>query len=68
MLTYHCDRCKKKIDGDEGANFTSGFYYVTSGYWNRFARPYETVVCDDCMWADPDYIAIYGTHRPKPGI
>lgn len=68
MPTYHCDRCKQKISGDEGATFTSGFYYVSSGYWARFARPYETVVCDDCMFADPGYIAIYGDRRPTTGI
>jgi hypothetical protein len=60
MPMYHCDRCKKKFEGDEGDTFTAGFYYVTSGYWAKYARPYETVICDCCMWCDPKYIADYG--------
>lgn len=59
-MLLHCDRCHRKFDGDEGKFFTSGFYYVNCGYWSKFAEPYETVVCDECMWADPRYIAVYG--------
>lgn len=59
-MLYRCDRCEKLIEGDEGQNFTSGFYIVDQGCWSQFANPYETVVCDECMWADPRYIAIYG--------
>lgn len=59
-MLYHCDRCHRKIEGDEDLNFTSGFYYVHSGYWSRFADPYETVICDPCMFCDPRYIEVYG--------
>ena len=60
MPWYTCDRCGKKFEGDEDENMTSGFYYVHRGYWSKYARPYETVLCDECMWADPAYIKDYG--------
>jgi hypothetical protein len=60
-MLYRCDRCKQTFDGFEWEDgTTAGFYYVHFGSWSRFARPYEVVVCDPCMWADPDYIAVYG--------
>jgi hypothetical protein len=63
-MLVHCDRCKKAVEGCEGEGWTGGFYDVSPGTcWSKFARPYETVVCDECMWADPAYIAIYGVMR-----
>jgi hypothetical protein len=59
-MLVHCDRCKKSVEGDWGEGFTSGFYEVSSGYWSKYARPFETTVCDCCMWCDPQYIADYG--------
>jgi hypothetical protein len=59
-MLYRCDRCKRLIEGVEGDGLTCGLYDVSSGYWAKFARSYETTVCDECMWADPDYIKIYG--------
>ena len=60
-MLYHCDRCKKAVDGDEGEGFTAGFYYVAPpSWWAKYARPYETIVCDECMWADPGYRKDYG--------
>lgn len=63
VMLYHCDRCKKAVDGAEGVGFTAGFYLVAppSG-WAKYARPYETIVCDRCMFADLKYIADYGAH------
>lgn len=61
-MIYHCDRCRKKFEGDEGPGFTAGFYYVNEGYWSKYARPFETVLCDECMWNDPGYTADYGMH------
>ena len=43
----------------EEGEFTSGYYDVTRA-WKDFARLGEKRVCDNCMWADPKYIAIYG--------
>jgi len=59
-MLLHCDRCHRKVEGDESPYFTSGFYYVDRGYWAKYARPCEVVVCDECIWADPGYIADYG--------
>lgn len=59
-MLYRCDRCGELIDGFEDEGGTAGFYYVHKGPWSEFARPYEVVVCDECMWADPGYIALYG--------
>lgn len=63
-----CDRCKKWID-DCGAlltgsvvDFTAG-YYLMMGDWAKYKQaPDEFQVCDNCMFADPKYIAIYGQH------
>lgn len=60
-MLVHCDRCKKAVEGDWSERFTSGFYDVSSGYWAKYARPYETVVCDQCMWCDARFIADYGS-------
>lgn len=60
MLIYHCDRCNKKFEGFEGDGFTGGFYYVNMGSWAKYARPFETVICDECMHNEPLYIADYG--------
>jgi len=60
-MLYRCDRCEQTFDGWETEDGTTcGFYYVTEGCWARFARPYEVVLCDACMWADPGYIAVFG--------
>lgn len=50
-----CDRCKAKFTAEEYAGVTCGFYDVSAGYWAIFARDGEKVVCDTCMWADPEY-------------
>jgi hypothetical protein len=60
MALVHCDRCKKSVEGDWSDRFTCGFYDVSGGYWAKYARPYETLVCDCCMWCSPEYIADYG--------
>lgn len=66
--TIHCDRCLKTkpgyvVDGPFG--MSAGCYMVGKGsHWHEMARPGEEVVCDDCMWEDPKYIARYGDRRP----
>lgn len=60
-MLVHCDRCKKKIEGEWIDGYTCGFYDVAPpSSWAKYSNPYETVVCDECMWADPRYIADYG--------
>ena len=57
----HCDRCHRKVEGGFGDMFTYGIYDVSPGScWERFGRPYETTVCDECMQCSPEYIAVYG--------
>lgn len=65
MSQIQCDRCHEWVDGEVHENFSCGVY-VTSGegYWSRFANPGEDIVCDNCMWADPRYIALYGPRPP----
>lgn len=50
-----CDRCNKQIRG-----VVSEWYYeVDSGTWQEFARPGERIVCDECMFSDPRYKAVF---------
>lgn len=63
-VTAVCDRCHRTVEGFESPNAVIGFYRMADyGPWSRFARPGETLVCNDCMWADPGYSALYQTHR-----
>jgi len=65
-LLVHCDRCKKKVEGDWDETFTAGFYDVSPGSpWAKFGRPYEDVVCDECMMCSSEYIAVYGDFSCK---
>ncbi len=61
-VTVVCDRCKKTIHGMKNELATGGFYEVgpTGKAWGEFANPGENIVCDDCMWHDPRYIAVHG--------
>lgn len=57
----HCDRCQKDVPGSTEGPMSAGVYVVTAGScWHRFAKPGEQVICDACMWTDPDYISVYG--------
>lgn len=47
--------------------FTCGYYNVRRGtYWHKFANEGELQVCDNCMWDDPRYIAVYGVVPRTP--
>lgn len=64
MLTkVKCDRCSAEIEGHDEPSFTSGFYRIEKGRWEKYANLGEKIVCDDCMWKNPKYIADYGLHR-----
>lgn len=63
-MLIHCDRCKRKVEGDFHERFTCGFYDVSKGSsWAKYARNYESIICDECMFADPQYIQDYGVTR-----
>lgn len=34
-------------------------YYLAKG-WLEFSNPGEEYICDDCMFKDPRYVAVYG--------
>lgn len=66
-----CDRCGKTVHGihiepseRDPIGGTSGYYNTAPlSPWANFANPGENILCDDCMFADPRYIAVYGDHR-----
>lgn len=58
QITVTCDRCHNLINGIETKFGTGGFYLN----WTEFMSPNEKTVCDECMWQDPRYIAVYGMH------
>lgn len=63
FVTIACDRCDRTIDGViDGTGFTAGFYDVRDPFWAQFAEPWETKICDPCMFEDERYIAVYGRH------
>lgn len=65
-VTVTCDRCGREIEGWEETDpigMTAGYYNVETG-WPQFANPGEKVVCDQCMWADPRYQAVYSPVVP----
>jgi hypothetical protein len=65
-LTVTCSRCGRQVDGYEDKTATSGFYRISpDGMCSQFANPGETVICDDCMWSDERYLAIYPHMRQR---
>jgi NTP pyrophosphatase (non-canonical NTP hydrolase) len=59
-----CDRCGKEVEGIDAPGIaTGGFYQLTGTCWQELRlNGDENVICDECMFADPKYIAIYGKH------
>lgn len=52
-----CDRCKKRVLSNPPYDgMTAGYYHN----WTHMTRAGEVDVCDECMHADPKYIAMYG--------
>lgn len=64
-VNVKCDRCGRKIKGQEDFNFTSGFYYVENCFWSAFAYEREKIICDQCMWRHPLYVKLYGNVNKK---
>lgn len=59
MKTAVCSRCSKDTDSPlPGIGMTAGYYVAKA--WIQFANPGEVFICDNCMWTDPRYIAVYG--------
>ncbi len=70
MELRHCSRCNKLVDedgSDEPRGMTAGYYYVRFS-WSEFANPGEVFICDECMWKDPRYIALYGVQTWIPCV
>ena len=69
-IKIKCDRCGNAVNGTidenaDGAITTGGFYDVTKGGWKKYRRGKEESICDNCMFSDPKYIAIYGDLKAK---
>jgi len=65
-MNTKCDRCHAEIKNYEHWSLgpTAGYYHVGNvSYWSRFAIADEQQICDQCMWEDPKYQMIYGTHQ-----
>lgn len=68
MDEQFCSRCYKDLTGlialsDEG--MTMGYYRAKG--WVEFCNPGEVNICDECMFKDPRYIAIYGVRGTNAG-
>ena len=56
----YCSRCEKKVDDvDVTEGMTAGYYDVRNCSWSQFADTNEDFICDECMWKDPRYKAVY---------
>ena len=58
----YCDLCRKRVAGARPAEgdmpFTIGYYHD----WPTYMDLDEEDVCEPCMWADPNFQAVYGRH------
>ena len=54
-----CDRCKDTVEAIRGKDFISGIFDMTT--WVEYRRGDEHYVCTSCMYADPSYVARYGS-------
>ena len=62
VMVFKCDRCGQKKTGATIIGYgTEGFYDLTSSPWFKFAKnSSEKIICDSCMYTDPEYIKRYG--------
>lgn len=71
-----CDRCNQTIDGwveyvtteDVPFIMTAGYFIVTKGTWEEFARENESIVCNACMLADEKHDAASKAGIPVDSI
>ena len=64
-VTVICDRCKKKVHGIESPGTTGGFYRRAA--WFMYMEDGENIICDECMFANPEYTKIHGKHEARIG-
>lgn len=59
-----CDRCKQAVINAYKDQYLTQGYYETepNSYWSKFADKREYIICDECMFKDERYIAVYGRH------
>lgn len=76
-ITVICDRCGKTVEGihtpadtEKGIPGGTGGYYNVAppSAWTLYADVDENIICDECMWSDPRYIAVYGDLNSKRGV
>ena len=60
VVKVKCDRCKQEAEGIVDKQVVGGYYDVSEGYWAQFAKQDENIVCDNCMFTDPQFQEIYG--------
>jgi hypothetical protein len=61
VIEFDCDRCKRRVTGIHSQSATGGFYVVSEGKaFEKYGRPDEHFVCDDCIQSDPEYRRDYG--------
>jgi hypothetical protein len=54
-----CDRCKDVVEAIGAKDFVFGIFDMTT--WAEYRRGDERYVCASCMYADPNYVARYGS-------
>lgn len=64
-IEVRCDRCGNSFKGTKTENMTGGYYDLGSKYWKDLAegKEHEFVICDNCMFASPKYIAAYAPNK-----
>lgn len=68
MENQFCSRCAKDLTELVSASdtgMTMGYYRAEG--WLEFSNPGEKYICDECMFEDPRYIAIYGVRGTNAG-
>jgi formylmethanofuran dehydrogenase subunit E len=54
-----CERCKEVVPAIREKDIVFGIFDMTS--WAEYRRSNERYVCPSCMYADPNYVARYGS-------
>jgi hypothetical protein len=64
---FRCDRCLERKTGLDFAGIgVAGLYMVNIGFFARFASEEESVLCCECLWADPIYLWLFGESGCSP--
>jgi hypothetical protein len=68
-LYLACCRCRKGIVTEKMDGVTAGYYDMSNGYWSKYAKNGERILCDHCMQSDPAYkrnFTGFGSRKPPP--